>query len=407
MKRKVMASLAAAVLLMMGGLAGCSNPAEESEKAAVCFVVANTANSQGLNFNSQLVQEAIYSTIRGYGYISVVSVDQSPEVVFSNSFDIPSKYKNASSAKLEADAQTSAAEFTAYLQEVVAEDPEADYLEALYIAARSLSSLEGYDTKTIIVLGTGVGTCGALNLQNNLLSADPEEVVELLSQKNEIPDFSESEVLQIYWQQLGDVMQPQPELSKTLQNRLKELYGSIVEAGGGTLTFDSTMPAPVNEGVEYPAVTPVDFPADLPIYFDGDNSENLLEQPVVMDEKVTFIADEADYLDPEEALETLRPLAEFLLQHDKDLLLVGTTAGDVTDEVTLKLSQERADQVKASLVSLGVSESRLTAVGMGSEDPWHIKGAGLEGELAERNRKVVLLDAATDEAQTILEMMQS
>ena len=126
-----------------------------------------------------------------------------------------------------------------------------------------------------------------------------------------------------------------------------------------------------------------------------------------MDEKVTFIADEADYLDPEEALETLRPLAEFLLQHDKDPLLVGTTAGDVTDEVTLKLSQERADQVKASLVSLGVSESRLTAVGMGSEDPWHIKGAGLEGELAERNRKVVLLDAATDEAQTILEMMQS
>lgn len=404
MKRKVMASFAAAVLLMMGGLAGCSNPAEESEKAAVCFVVANTANSQGLNFNSQLVQEAIYSTIRGYGYISVVSVDQSPEVVFSNSFDIPSKYKNASSAKLEVDAQTSAAEFTAYIQSVVADAPEVDYLEGLYVAARSLSSLEGYDSKTIIVLGTGVGTCGALNLQNNLLSAEPEEVVELLSERDEIPDVNG---LNIYWQQLGDVMQPQPELSKTLQNRLKELYGSIVEAGGGTLTFDSTMPAPVNEGVEYPAVTPVDFPADLPIYFDGDNSENLLEQPVVMDEKVTFIADEADYLDPEEALETLRPLAEFLLQHDKDLLLVGTTAGDVTDEVTLKLSQERADQVKASLVSLGVSESRLTAVGMGSEDPWHIKGAGLEGELAERNRKVVLLDAATDEAQTILEMMQS
>ena len=404
MKRKVMASLAAAVLLMVGGLAGCSNPAEESEKAAVCFVVANTANSKGLNFSSPLVQDAIYSAIRGYGYISVVNVDESPEVVFNHSFDIPDKYKNASSAKLETDAQTNAAEFTAYIQSVVADAPEVDYLEGLYAAVRSLSSLEGYDSKTIIVLGTGVGTCGALNLQNNLLSADPEEVVELLSERDEIPDFSG---FSIYWQQLGDVALPQQELSKTLQNRLEELYGSIVEAGGGTLTFDSTMPAPVNEGVEYPAVTPVDFPADLPIYFDGDNSENLLEQPVVMDEKVTFIADEADYLDPEEALETLRPLAEFLLQHDKDLLLVGTTAGDVTDEVTLKLSQERADQVKASLVSLGVSESRLTAVGMGSEDPWHIKGAGLEGELAERNRKVVLLDAATDEAQTILEMMQS
>ncbi len=404
MKRKVMASLAAAVLLMVGGLAGCSNPAEESEKAAVCFVVANTANSKGLNFSSPLVQDAIYSAIRGYGYISVVNVDESPEVVFNHSFDIPDKYKNASSAKLETDAQTNAAEFTAYIQSVVADAPEVDYLEGLYAAVRSLSSLEGYDSKTIIVLGTGVGTCGALNLQNNLLSADPEEVVELLSERDEIPDFSG---FSIYWQQLGDVALPQQELSKTLQNRLEELYGSIVEAGGGTLTFDSTMPAPVNEGVEYPAVTPVDFPADLPIYFDGDNSENLLEQPVVMDEKVTFIADEADYLDPEEALETLRPLAEFLLQHDMDLLLVGTTAGDVTDEFTLNLSQQRADQVKASLVSLGVSESRLTAIGMGCEDPWHIKGAGLEGQLASSNRKVVLLDAATDEAQTILEMMQS
>ncbi len=77
------------------------------------------------------------------------------------------------------------------------------------------------------------------------------------------------------------------------------------------------------------------------------------------------------------------------------------------DKHTLNLSQQRADQVKASLVSLGVSESRLTAIGMGCEDPWHIKGAGLEGQLASSNIKVVLLDAATDEAQTILDMMQS
>lgn len=58
------------------------------------------------------------------------------------------------------------------------------------MAVRSLSSLKGYDSKTIILIGTALSTQGTLNFQNNLLSAEPDAVLDLLEEKNEIPDFA-------------------------------------------------------------------------------------------------------------------------------------------------------------------------------------------------------------------------
>ena len=73
----------------------------------------------------------------------------------------------------------------------------------------------------------------------------------------------------------------------------------------------------------------------------------------------------------------------------------------------LKLSQERADAVKNTLVELGVDASRITSVGMGSSDPWHIPNAGYDGAAASANRKVVLIDIRSTTAQTILEQLNS
>ena len=85
-----------------------------------------------------------------------------------------------------------------------------------------------------------------------------------------------------------------------------------------------------------------------------------------------------------------------------NLLLVGGTAGDETNEATLQLSQERADRVKSTLTELGISGERLKTLGMGAGDPWHISGAGTDGKLASENRKVVLLDMNSKQAKEIL-----
>lgn len=396
---------------LVGSLTGCSSNNEVStEKVAVCYVIANTANSKGLNLQSPLVQDTIYSTILNYGYISVVNADGSPEVVLANSFDIDEKYKGASKDKLAMDARSKATNLISGMQTVIADDPEIDYLEALRLAVRSLTSLEGYASKQIIVLGTGLSTTGVLNFNNNLISAEPDVIVELLNEKSEIPNFSD---ITVYWQQLGDVAAPQKALTSAQKNKLQKIYGSLVETGGGTFVYNEIMANPVNESVEYPAVTPVDLPDDTPIAFEADEldteDDKAFEEPQVLSEsQVEFIGDQANYLYPDKAVENIRPIAEYLLKHDDvNIVLIGSTAGDSTNASTLKLSQERADAVKKTLLDLGVSADRITTVGMGASDPWHISNAGYDGAAASANRKVVLLDARSATAQTILEQMSS
>lgn len=411
--KKTIAFILTVVLALglLGSLTGCSQNDEAStEKVAVCYVIANTANSKGLNLQSPLVQDTIYSTILNYGYISVVNADGSPEVVLANSFDIDEKYKKASKEKLAMDARSKATNLISGMQTVIADDPEIDYLEALRLAVRSLASLDGYDSKQIIVLGTGLSTTGVLDFKNNLISAEPDVIVELLNEKSEIPNFSD---ITVYWQQLGDVAAPQEAMTSAQKNKLQKIYGSLVETGGGTFVYNEIMANPVNESVEYPSVTPVELPNDTPIAFEADDfdteDDKAFEEPQILSEsQVEFIGDQANYLYPDKAVENIRPIAEYLLKHESvNLLLIGSTAGDTTNNSTLKLSQERADAVKTTLVELGVDGSRITTIGMGSSDPWHVPNAGYEGVAASANRKVVLLDSRSTTAQLIFEQMNS
>ena len=397
----------ALTLAMVTGLTGCdsSNNEATAEKAAVCYVLANTANSQGLNLNSPMVQDTIYNTVRNYGYISIVNADGVPDVVLASSFDINDKYKSASAERLDMDARAKATNLIVGMQSVIATDPEVDYMAALNLAVRTLSSLEGYDSKTIVVIGTGLSTTGVLNFQHNLSSAEPGTIVELLKEKGEVPRF---DGITVYWQQMGDVAAPQQALTSAQRHKLQEIYGGIVEAGGGTFVYNDIIANPVNEGMSYPAVTPVDLPADTPISFNPETlnseaTENVLAEPVVLtEEQITFVGDKAEYLYPEEAESVFKPIADFLLSNDVTILLCGTTAGDGNSAYTMELSQARAEAVKQSLVDLGVDPSHIIAVGLGSTDPWHVYGIPTSDKAASCNRKVVLLDASSYTAQEIL-----
>lgn len=408
MKKMIsMIVVCALTLAMVMGLTGCasSNNEATTEKAAVCYVLANTANSQGLNLNSPMVQDTIYNTVRNYGYISVVNADGVPDVVLASSFDIDDKYKSASAERLDMDARAKTTNLIAGMQSVIATDPEVDYLAALNLAVRTLSPLEGYDSKTIVVIGTGLSTTGVLNFQNNLISAEPSTIVELLKEKEEIADFS---AITVYWQQMADVAAPQQTLTSAQRNTLQQIYGGIIEAGGGTFVYNEIIANPVNEGTEYPVVTPVALPADTPISFDPEildpeDTENVFAKPVVLtEEQITFVGDKAEYLHPEDAESVLKPIADFLMSNDVTILLCGTTAGDGNSAYTMELSKARAEAVKQSLIDLGVDPSRVIAVGLGSTDPWHIYGIPTSDKAAFCNRKVVLLDASSQTAREIL-----
>ena len=251
------------------GLTGCGSQtsvAEEGGMNAVCYAIAPTANSQGLNMSSSLVQDTIYDTILNYGYVSVVVVDGESEMVAADSYDIDAQYKKASKDKLKTDARAKATNLITYMEGQVANDAQVDYLEGLRMAVRSLSSLEGYDSKTIVVIGTGLSTQGTLNFQNNLLSVEPEAVLDQLEEKDEIPDFTG---ITVVWQQMGDVALPQQDLSQTQRKRLQEIWGGIVERGGGTFVYNDIMANPVDTEATYPAVDTVELPAETPVDFNA------------------------------------------------------------------------------------------------------------------------------------------
>ena len=135
------------------------------------------------------------------------------------------------------------------------------------------------------------------------------------------------------------------------------------------------MSNPVDTEVTYPVVDTVELPTETPIEFDENmfdaKDENLLEKPVMLtEEQVSFVPDKATYLDEEEAVLTIQPIADYLMENNQmTILLAGTTAGDEDSDYTITLSQDRAATVQNTLIQLGVDESRIIAVGLGSNNP--------------------------------------
>lgn len=404
-KFNLMAVLGICAAVTVVSLTGCGKSADEAQgPAAVCYAIAPTANAQGLNLNSPLVQDMAYDTVLNYGYVSSVVIDGEPEVLFANSYDIPEQYKSASKEKLKTDARAKTTGLLTAMQNAVANDPEVDYLAGLRLAVRSMASLEGYTSRTIVMVGTGFSTTGTMNFQNNLLSADAGTVVDLLEEKQEIPDLTG---ITVVWQQMGDVAAPQQPLSQSQNKKLQEIWGEVVERGNGEFVYNEIMAAPANTEAQYPVVSVVDLPAEAPVRFEVETleTESAFAVPVILyEEQVAFVGDRAEYLYPDEAVAVLQPIAEYLLQYDGvDILLAGTTAGDVDSAKTLQLSQARAQTVCNTLVQMGVDAQRIHTVGLGSSDPWHVPGGGYSGSIAAGNRKVVILDASSPLAQELLE----
>lgn len=339
-------------------LTGCSNPdpsgpsSAETSKPAVAYVISNTANSKPVDSSAPLIQDTMLDAAMNYGYSFIVRVDGDPALVSTEDLNIDEQYKTASKERLKRDAASKASNLLQIVDGVTPLNPEADYLEALRLGASSLRSLDSsYTSRTIICCGSGLSTSGYLNFQNNLLSAEPQVIVDMLKEREALPDLSGCTV---YWLGMAKVEAPQEKLTPKQSNNLTSIWKAVVEASGGEFVSNDYIAVSDETRTtdSLPSVSVVDIPSDTPIVFDSDvldetdtEESNAFDEPVALEEsQVQFVGDEAAYLNPEAALETIRPIADYLAKHESvSLLLVGSTAGDITDESTLSLSQARAD----------------------------------------------------------------
>ena len=386
-------------------LTGCVQPTSAErptgQTKSVALLLGNHSCSKGLNLNSKDVVDHVTEAVRTYGLVAVISIDGNPDVKLANLYDIPEQYKQASAAKLQADADSKTKGLLASLSEVKADDPEVDTLEAIQLAVRTLGSSPEGSEKNIVIVDTGLSTTGLLDFRNNVITGSPSAIAEELYVKNAVPDMTGIHVI---WLQLGDVAYPQQDLSPKQTSQLKEIWQAVIERGGGTFVYSNALSN--NDIAEnLPEVSVVNLQEEAAVMVPIETAAINFDEPQFLsEEQIRFIPDSADYLDPVEAETCISPIAEYMNRNlDLKILLAGTTAGDDNDSYTINLSKARADTVKNTMIAFGVTPERIYTIGLGSSDPWHIYGVGVDSDLASQNRKVVIMDASSQMAMKLLE----
>ncbi len=264
-------TLMAAAILGLTGCDGnnktCATEKAEVSKPAVAYAIANTANSKPVDSSAPLIQDTMINCAENYGYSFIVRVDGEPELVSAENLDIDAQFKNASKERLKRDAYNKATNLLEVLDGVTAVYPEVDYLEGLRCAASSLRSLDdSYTSRTIICCGSGLGTQGYLDFRNNLLSAEPQVIVEMLEEREALPEL---EGITVYWLGMSQVTAPQEKLTPKQSKNLENIWKAIIEAAGGEFVPNDyiTVSSAMNVADELPAVSIVDTPPDKPIAF--------------------------------------------------------------------------------------------------------------------------------------------
>lgn len=391
--KKVKMLIAAALMMVMAGLTGCTGsdePIGQTSGINLAIVYGCHANAPVPALSSATVADAIYNSAASYGSVTVIVNDGAPYAAAS--YDIAAPEQNLSGTKRAEIAKSQANQILSVLSSAQAATPEVDTLGAISLAARSLEGAQG--EKVILVLDSGLSTRGYMDFTRNLLRADGQTVADYLQQTKALPDLTG---VCVVWTGLGDVSGDQAVLTPSALETLKELWTRVLnEAGASSVTFTSDLPGrPAEE--ELPYVTPVEIMQDAPI--DVNTETFSLERPIVLDEeKILFLPDSAEFADAEAASECLRPIAEQLVAHPElKVVLAGTTATVGSNEDCKVLSKRRAEAVKDLLVELGTPEDSFKAVlGLGYKHEFHVPDIGADGLLnanATANRSVVVFNA--------------
>lgn len=238
MKKKLLNKMLLIGMVCSLMFTGCGNHEKtesvdqaEISKPAVAYMMARTANAKWMDSSVPMIQDTMVDCAENYGYSFIVRVDGEPEVVAAVNMDIDDQFKSASKERLKRDACSKANNLLEVLDGVSAVYPEVDYLEGLRCAASSLRSLDDtYTSRTIICCGTGFGTLGYMNCQNNILSAEPQVVVEMLKEREALPDLTG---ITVYWLGMGQVAAPQEKLTPKQSNNLENIWKAVIEASGG------------------------------------------------------------------------------------------------------------------------------------------------------------------------------
>lgn len=427
-----------ATVSLLISLMGCQKQDKipETDPTILAILVGNHANSKQFEFQIDTKVKQVYTSL---GNICIINIDGNPDVIRKESNEMAGCFNAEFLLESQNDKQyekiwireylePQVSEFNKYFERSCANDPEVDTLKALQIAADTLYSIETTMArkvnKEIFIYDTGLCTTGKLNFlddnRENLIGNDKklweddaslQEVTDLINDLDnhaEIPNLSD---IAVTWFGLGEVSEPQPEFDNLKKQNLQYIWGELLKkakaSSSTSLDVDSkyNIFAPVNT---YGTQTSECYVT--PIFFWDKIGKNESDEkiPKITEEKVGgFVANREEYCSVEKAESEIFPYAQNILHYpNQEILLVGTTSS--WHGGSASLSVERAEKVKSTLVKFGVSEDKISVIGLGynlelcqDDSP----NGFFDESIGKENRAVFILPLNSERAQKIKSMI--
>lgn len=379
-----------------------------SGKPALVVVLGSHANSPRIRIG--LLEEAIYDICLRYGTITLICDDGDP---YSVTIEVTEQEPGYTKGYYKRTARKQTEAIMNKANSMVAKTPEVSTVKAFQLAARELASAadEGSDLK-LVVLDSCLSTCSPLDFtQANLGNLMAEDIIRQLRISEELPLIpAETEVL-VY--NCGDTSGEQAKLSGVARNQLMEIIEGILSANGAEVLMKPDTPVEADYNLEeLPKVSTVPIIYGQVDLKSAEGAADILENGgiISLDEKIIcFEPGTAELVDEEAAFEAISSIAEYLVEHtDEKLIVVGATACWGSKEYMLDLSRKRAEKICGILtLKGGVRPEQLLSVGVGCFYPGlYIYDQTPEGRLdaaiAPLNRTVNFVSIDSPDAEAIL-----
>lgn len=404
---KKIIALVLALILVGATFTGCSGKVSNEETSNTVYIVGRHANAQPPAINNSTIESNVQSAIDNNTLLSVIELDGNPTVEKDNRFTFNLK-KNVSSTIKKKYVSKMTNKVIECFDNLTPRVAEVDILKAIEIAANELNSSDANTdyAKHIVVYSTGVQTTGLIDMTKfNILSSKEtvDEVVEQLSAKQALPNL---EGITIDWYNLNQVSGEQKELTAEMKANNEYLWETLISKSGGKVDFKSDN-ATADDKTNYDVGVSV-----VPVTEDSLNIEeyNKDSSVVFTTDEIAFKSDSVEFVDEKQASQAVTKIINYMLYNkDYNLLLAASTATVPPQNKCESFSKKRAEAVKSLIISRSnnqIDSSRITTIGMGYENPYHVSDTSKNGSLieekAKQNRAVYAMNRDSIEAKQLI-----
>lgn len=404
---KKIIALVLALILVGATFTGCSGKVSNEETSNTVYIVGRHANAQPPAINNSTIESSVQSAIDNNTLLSVIELDGSPSVEKDNRFTFNLK-KNVSSTIKKKYVSKMTNKVIECFENLTPKVAEVDVLKALEVASNELKSSYANTeyAKHIVVYSTGVQTTGLIDMTKfNILSSKEtvDEVIEQLSAKQALPNL---EGITIDWYNLNQVSDEQKELTAEMEANNEYLWGTLIAKAGGKVDFKSDN-ATADDRTNYDVGVSV-----VPVIEDSLNVQeyNKDSSVVFTTDEIAFKSDSVEFVDEKQASQAVTKIINYMLYNkDYNLLLAASTATVPPQNKCESFSKKRAEAVKSLIISRSdnqIDSSRITTIGMGYENPYHVSDTSKNGSLieekAKQNRAVYAMNKDSIEAKQLI-----